>query len=116
MNILDKINNESLKQGVPEFAVGDTVKVHTKIVEGENERIQVFSGVVTAKKGTGIGKTFTVRRVTFGQGVERVFPVNSPRIDKIEIVRKGRVRRAKLYYLKNKVGKGAKVKDQKINA
>jgi large subunit ribosomal protein L19 len=114
MNIMDKIDRQQVKKNIPEFAVGDTVKVHTKIVEGDNERVQAFSGVVIAKKHQGIRETFTVRRVSFGQGVERIFPINSPRIDKIEIERKGHVRRAKLYYLRSKIGKSAKVKDQKF--
>jgi len=114
MNIVDKIGAVSLKKDIPEFNVGDTVKVQTKIVEGENERLQAFSGVVTAKKGTGIKATFTVRRVSFGQGVERVFPLNSPRVEKIEVVRQGKVRRAKLYYLKDKIGKSAKVKERRL--
>ncbi|MFA7230633.1 MAG: 50S ribosomal protein L19 [Victivallaceae bacterium] len=115
MNILDKIRNEQLKQDVTEFGIGDTVKVHVKIVEGTTERIQAFTGTVIAQKGSGIEETFTVRRVVSGQGVERVFPINSPRIDKIEVVRKGLVRRAKLYYLRNKIGKAAKIKEQRFS-
>ncbi len=113
MNILDKINQEQCKQDVPEFNVGDTVKVHTRIVEGTTERIQVFTGVVIAKNNSGVQETFTVRRVSFGQGVERVFPVHSPRIDKIEVVRAGKVRRSKLYYLRDKIGKAARVKERR---
>lgn len=115
MNILDKIRNEQLKQDVIEFGIGDTVKVHVKIVEGTTERIQAFTGTVIGRKHSGIEETFTVRRVVSGQGVERVFPINSPRIDKIEIVRKGMVRRAKLYYLRNKIGKAAKIKEQRFS-
>ena len=114
MNIIDKIEKQQLKQEVTAFEVGDTVKVHTKIVEGDSERIQVFSGIVIARKHHGIRETFTVRRVSFGQGVEKIFPINSPRVDKIEVERKGHVRRAKLYYLRSKIGKSARVKDQKL--
>ena len=111
MNIVDKSRNENLKENVTPFSVGDTVKVYVKIVEGETERIQLFAGTVIARRGSGIEATFTVRRVVAGQGVERVFPVNSPRIDRIEVVRRGAVRRAKLYYLRNKIGKAARVKE-----
>ncbi len=111
MNIVDKIRNENLKTDVADFAVGDTVKVFVKIVEGDNERIQTFQGTVIARRGSGVESTFTVRRVTFGQGVERVFPVNSPRVDHVEVVRRGAVRRAKLYYLREKIGKAARVKE-----
>ena len=113
MNIVDKIRNEQLKADVADFAVGDTVKVFVKIVEGENERIQLFTGTVIARRGAGLEETFTVRRVSAGEGVERVFPLHSPRIDHIEVVRSGRVRRAKLYYLRDKVGKAARVKEAK---
>lgn len=111
MNIVDKIRSEQVKTDVVDFAVGDSVKVYVKIVEGDTERQQLFAGVVIARRGTGIEETFTVRRVTAGMGVERVFPLNSPRIAKIEVVRRGSVRRAKLYYLRGKVGKAAKVKE-----
>lgn len=111
MNVVDKIRYSGLKEGVADFAVGDGVKVYVKIVEGTTERIQLFAGTVIARRGTGIEETFTVRRVVSGQGVERVFPLHSPRIDRIEVVRKGRVRRAKLYYLRNKIGKAARVKE-----
>ena len=113
MNIADKIRNEQLKADVADFAVGDTVKDFVKIVEGDNERIQLFTGTVIARRGAGIEETFTVRRVSAGEGVERVFPLHSPRIDHIEVVRSGRVRRAKLYYLRDKVGKAARVKEAK---
>ncbi|MGN0848469.1 MAG: 50S ribosomal protein L19 [Victivallaceae bacterium] len=111
MNVVDKIRYSGLKEDVADFAVGDGVKVYVKIVEGTTERIQLFAGTVIARRGTGIEETFTVRRVVSGQGVERVFPLHSPRIDRIEVVRKGKVRRAKLYYLRNKIGKAARVKE-----
>ncbi len=115
MNILDKIRNEGLKENVANFNIGDNVKVFVKIVEGNTERIQVFAGTVIARRGSGIEATFTVRRVVSGQGVERVFPINSPRIDHIEVVRRGSVRRAKLFYLRNKIGKAARVKELRVN-
>ena len=111
MNIVDKIRMEQVKPDMVAFEVGDSVKVYVKIIEGDTERQQVFAGVVIARRGSGIEETFTVRRVTAGQGVERVFPLNSPRIGKIEVTRRGRVRRSKLYYLRSKVGKAAKVKE-----
>ena len=113
MNIVDKIRKEQVKTDVAEFAVGDSVKVYVKIIEGDTERQQLFAGVVIARRGSGVEETFTVRRVTAGMGVERVFPLNSPRIAKIEVVRKGSVRRSKLYYLRDKVGKAARVKEAK---
>ncbi|MCP3967627.1 MAG: 50S ribosomal protein L19 [Lentisphaerae bacterium] len=115
MNILDKINQEQCKENVTEFAVGDTIKVHVKIIEGNTERIQAFTGTVIARRGSGIAESFTVRRVTYGQGVERVFKLNSPRVAKIEVIRHGKVRRAKLYYLRDKIGKAAKVKERRYN-
>lgn len=111
MDALKLISNSSLKAEVPEINIGDTVKVHVRIKEGDKSRIQVFEGTVIAKKHGGINETFTVRRVAHGCGIERVFPVHSPVVDKVEIVRKGRVRRAKLYYLRDRVGKAAKVKE-----
>ena len=111
MNIVDKIRMEQVKPDMVAFEVGDSVKVYVKIIEGDTERQQVFAGVVIARRGSGIEETFTVRRVTAGPGVERVFPLNSPRIGKIEVTRRGRVRRSKLYYLRSKVGKAAKVKE-----
>jgi len=111
MNMIDVIEKENLKQNVPAFNVGDTVKVFAKVVEGDKERIQVFEGVVIARKNGSIRETFTVRRVSYGIGVERTFPIHSPRIDKIEVVKKGKVRRAKLHYLRNLTGKSAKIKD-----
>lgn len=105
--IVAKISKENLKKDVTEFTIGDTVKVHTKVVEGEKERVQVFSGVVIARKGNGVQGSFTVRRISYGEGVERVFPIHSPRIDKVEVEHRGKVRRAKLYYLRDRLGKGA---------
>ena len=111
MDALKMISNASLKQEVPAFSVGDTVKVHVRIKEGDKSRIQVFEGTVIAKKHGGIHETFTVRRVAYGTGVERTFPMNAPIIEKIEVTRRGKVRRAKLYYLRDRVGKAAKVKE-----
>lgn len=110
-NIIEAINQESLKQDVPSFNVGDTVKVYVKVVEGTRERLQAFEGVVIAKRHGGISETFTVRRLSFGIGVERTFPLHSPKVAKIEVVRKGKVRRAKLYYLRGLTGKAAKIKE-----
>jgi large subunit ribosomal protein L19 len=112
MDALKMISQDSLKNEIPQFSVGDTVKVSVNIREGERERIQMFEGTVIARKGSGISETFTVRRVSYGVGVERVFPLHSPNVQKVEVVRQGRVRRAKLYYLRNRVGKAAKVKEQ----
>ena len=112
MDALKLMANSCLKENAPQFAIGDTVKVHVKIKEGDRERIQVFEGTVIARKHSGVSETFTVRRVSYGVGVERVFPIHSPNIDKLEIVRKGKTRRAKLYYLRDRVGKAAKVKEQ----
>ena len=109
MNTIDAIEAEQLKEETGEFRIGDTVKVHFKIVEGANERIQIYEGVVIAKRHSGIRKTFTVRKISYGVGVERIFPLHSPRIERIEVVRRGRVRRAKLYYLRDRVGKAARV-------
>ncbi len=113
MDALRLIANESIKTEKPKFEIGDTVKVHVRIKEGEKERIQLFEGTVIAQKHGGVQETFTVRRISHGCGIERVFPVHSPNVDKVEVVRNGRVRRAKLYYLRDRVGKAAKVK-QKI--
>ena len=112
MDALKLMAQESLKEQKPELAIGNTVRVHVKIREGERERIQTFEGTVIAKRGSGVSETFTVRRVSYGVGVERVFPVHSPNVDKVELVRKGRVRRSKLYYLRDRVGKAAKVKEK----
>src|SRR5690242_16102934 len=107
MEIIRKIENEQLKPEITPFRVGDTVKVHTRVVEGDKERIQLFSGIVIARRGTGLNSYFTVRRISYGEGVERVFPLHSPRIAKIEVERTGSVRRAKLNYLRNRKGKQA---------
>lgn len=112
MDALKLMANSCLKENAPVFSIGDTVRVHVKIKEGERERIQTFEGTVIARKHSGVSETFTVRRVSYGVGVERVFPVHSPNIDKLEVVRKGKARRGKLYYLRNRVGKAAKVKEQ----
>jgi large subunit ribosomal protein L19 len=111
MDALKKISEASMKQNAPEVAIGDTVKVHVRIKEGDKSRIQIFEGTVIAKKHGGISETFTVRRVAHGCGIERVFPLHSPAVDKVELVRHGKVRRAKLYYLRDRVGKAAKVKE-----
>ena len=110
MDALKLVAESSLKKDVPVFSVGDTVKVSVNILEGDKERIQMFEGTVIARKGSGVAETFTVRRVAYGVGVERVFPLHSPNVKDIVVVRKGRVRRAKLYYLRDRVGKAAKVK------
>ncbi len=107
MDIIKKIEQEQLKQDVASFNVGDTVKVHCRVVEGGKERVQIFAGLVIAKGGTGINSAFTVRKISYGEGVERVFPLHTPRIAKIEVVTKGKVRRAKLHYLRGRVGKRA---------
>ncbi len=112
MDILKSIENEQIRTDLPKLEIGDFIKVHAKIKEGNRERIQVFEGTVIALKGSGLKETFTVRRVSYGVGVERIFPVNSPRIDHIDVVRKGVVRRAKLYYLRDRVGKAAKIKER----
>ncbi len=106
-SIIEKIESEQFKKDVPEFRVGDTIKVHTRVIEGDKERVQVYSGIVIGRKGVGLNSNFTVRRVSYGEGVERVFPLHSPRIAKIEIERKGEVRRAKLNYLRSRKGKSA---------
>jgi large subunit ribosomal protein L19 len=107
------IEDEQLRKDIPEFNVGDTVQVHYKVIEGSRERIQVFEGTVIKRQGGGVAETFTVRRLSYGVGVERTFPINSPRIDKIVVTRRGRVRRAKLYYLRQRQGKAAKVKEKR---
>lgn len=111
MDIIKSIEAEHLRKDMPDFKPGDTVRVDVKVVEGSRERIQAFEGVVIKMRGTGLGKTFTVRRVAYGVAVERCFPINSPRIDKLTVLRRGRVRRAKLYYLRNLSGKAARIKD-----
>ena len=105
--LLNKIESEQLRKDPLQFNVGDSVKVHTKVVEGEKERIQVFAGLVIGRRGHGINETFTVRRISYGEGVERVFPINSPRIEKVVVDRQGKVRRAKLNYLRERIGKKA---------
>ncbi len=109
MDLIKAISQDQIKE-VPQFGIGDTVKVHNKIKEGNRERIQIFEGTVIAKKHGGISETFTVRRVSYGVGVEKTFPIHSPNVARVEVVRKGKVRRAKLYYLRGRVGKAAKVK------
>ncbi len=111
--LLDKIESAQYRKNVPQFAVGDSVRVHTKVVEGDKERIQVFSGVVIGRRGRGLNEMFTVRRISYGEGVERIFPVHSPRVEKVEVERKGSVRRAKLTYLRNRLGKGATLVKEK---
>ncbi len=115
MNLTEIVEQSQLRDDVPDFAPGDTVKVHVKVVEGNRERVQVFQGVVIARKGEGARETFTVRKLSFGVGVERIFPIHSPIIDKIELAVRGDVRRAKLYYLRDRVGKAAKVKEKRDN-
>ena len=112
MDIIKSINEEQIRTDLPNFNIGDTVKVHFKVKEGNRERIQVFEGTVIKKRGGSVTETFTVRKIASGVGVERVFPVNSPKIEKIEISRHGKVRRAKLYYLRDRVGKATKVKER----
>jgi large subunit ribosomal protein L19 len=115
MNTVEKISREQIKQdNHPDFVVGDTIKVHYKIKEGGKERIQVYTGTVIARKGGGVMESVTVRRISYGEGVERVFPLNSPNIDKIEIDRHGKVRRAKLYYLRDLAGKKARIKERRV--
>jgi large subunit ribosomal protein L19 len=111
--ILDRIESEQYRKQPLVFAVGDTVRVHTKVVEGDKERIQIFSGVVIGRRGHGLNSTFTVRRISYGEGVERVFPEHSPRVEKVEVERKGSVRRAKLTYLRQRIGKGATLVKEK---
>lgn len=113
MNIIDQIEKEQLRNDITPFNIGDTVRVDVKVKEGDKERIQAYEGVVIAKKGTGVRETFTVRRVSFGIGVERTFPLHSPRISKIVVTRKAKVRRAKIYYIRNLSGKAAKVREDK---
>ena len=113
MNIIETLEKEQLRSDIPVFAPGDKVRVHAKIVEGNRERIQVFEGRVIARQGVGVRETFTVRRVSYGIGVERLFPVHSPRIAKIEVVSRGVVRRSKLYYLRNLTGKAARIKEKR---
>ena len=111
MNIIDVLEKEQLRDDMPEFRAGDTVRVHVKVVEGTRERIQIFEGVVISRKGQGISEMYTVRKMSSGIGVERTFPIHTPRVDKIEVVRYGKVRRAKLYYLRALQGKAARIKE-----
>ena len=112
MDIIKELTSSQIRTDLPELCIGDTVKVYINITEGSKSRIQMFEGIIISKKHGGIAETFTVRRLSYGVGVEKTFPVNSPSIDRIEIVRKGKVRRSKLYYLRDRVGKAAKVKEQ----
>ncbi len=112
-NLIADITASQLRSDVPEFRPGDSLKVYVRIVEGNRERIQLFEGVVIARKGEGISETFTVRKISYGVGVERTFPVNSPKIDKIEVAKRGKVRRAKLYYLRGLSGKAARIKERR---
>jgi len=111
--LLDKIESEQYRKEPAKFNVGDSVKVHTKVVEGDKERIQVFAGVVIGRRGRGLNETFTVRRISYGEGVERIFPIHSPRVEKVEVERRGTVRRAKLTYLRKRIGKGATLVKEK---
>lgn len=111
MNIIETLEQEQLKKDIPDFRPGDTVRVDVKVVEGTRERIQSFEGIVIKRRGSGLSETFTVRRVAYGVAVERCFPIHSPRVDKIVVVRQGRVRRAKLYYLRDRFGKAARIKE-----
>jgi len=113
MNIIQALEQEQLRSDIPEFAPGDSVRVHVKVVEGTRERIQMFEGVVIGRQSTGVRETFTVRRISYGVGVERMFPVHSPRLEKIDVIRRGVVRRAKLYYLRSLTGKAARIKERR---
>ena len=112
MNMLEAFTNEQLKKELPAIRIGDTIRVHNRIKEGNRQRIQMFEGTVIAKHGGGISETFTVRRMSYGVGVEKTFPIHSPNVEKVDIIRVGKVRRAKLYYLRDRVGKASKVKEQ----
>ncbi len=114
MNPTDLVDRAALRDDIPEFAPGDTVKVHVRVVEGNRQRIQLFQGVVIGRKGDGVRETFKVRKMSFGVGVERTFPVHSPIVDKIEVATRGDVRRAKLYYLRDRIGKAAKIKEKRF--
>lgn len=113
MNLIHSLEQEQIKKDIVKFNPGDTVRVHVKVIEGARERIQVFEGVVIRRRGGGLGETFTVRRVSYGKGVERTFPLHTPKIDRIEVMRRGRVRRAKLYYLRGLRGKAARIQDKR---
>lgn len=112
MDIIKSVTEEQIRTDLPQLKIGDTVKVYFKIKEGTRERVQMFEGTIIKKRGGGVSETFTVRRISYGVGVERVFPVNSPKIDRVEVIREGKVRRAKLYYLRDRVGKATKVKEK----
>ncbi len=114
MNVIDVLEQKQLKSDVPRFKAGDTVKVHFKVIEGTRERIQMFQGICIKRQGEGVRETFTVRKQSFGVGVERTFPVHSPKIDKLDVLAIGDVRRAKLYYLRDKIGKKARVKEKRV--
>ncbi|WAM32545.1 50S ribosomal protein L19 [Caldicellulosiruptor naganoensis] len=111
MDIIREIESEMLRKDIPDFKPGDTVRVYFKVIEGGRERVQAFEGLVIKRRGKGLSETFTVRRISYGIGVERVFPLHSPRLEKIEVIRRGKVRRAKLYYIREKIGKDAKIKE-----
>ncbi len=113
MNKLEQLESAFVRDDIPDFKAGDTVRVHVRVVEGGRERVQVFEGVVIARHGGGVNDSFTVRKISFGVGVERVFPVHAPIIQRIEVIRRGDVRRAKLYYLRDRVGKAARIKEQR---
>ena len=113
MNLIQAFTNEQMKAELPVIRIGDTIRVHNRIKEGNRERIQMFEGTVIAKHGGGISETFTVRRISYGVGVEKTFPIHSPNVEKVDIIRVGKVRRAKLYYLRDKIGKDSKVKEKK---
>jgi large subunit ribosomal protein L19 len=113
MKLTDQIDKASIRDDVPEFSSGDTVKVHVRVVEGNRQRVQMFEGIVIKRQGAGVSETFTVRKVSFGVGVERTFPVHSPIVDKIECITRGRVRRAKLYYQRGRIGKKAKIREKR---
>jgi large subunit ribosomal protein L19 len=116
MDIVREITQEQLRSDIPDFRPGDTVRVHVRVREGQRERIQVFEGVVIRRRGSGISETYTVRKVSYGVGVERTFPLHSPNVEKVEVMRRGRVRRAKLYYLRGRSGKAARIKEIRNNA
>jgi len=115
MKSTDFVDNDNLRTDIPDFASGDEVKVHVKVVEGNKERVQIFQGNVIGRQGSGVGETYTVRKLSYGVGVERTFPVHTPSVVKLEVVRRGDVRRAKLYYLRDRVGKSAKIREKRTN-
>ncbi|MFT3853320.1 MAG: 50S ribosomal protein L19 [Ilumatobacteraceae bacterium] len=115
MKSTDFVDNDNLRTDIPDFASGDEVKVHVKVVEGNKERVQIFQGNVIGRQGSGVGETYTVRKLSYGVGVERTFPVHTPSVVKLEVVRRGDVRRAKLYYLRDRVGKAAKIREKRVH-